>query len=88
MFANVFRKKGYKIGYMESHIKAILGQNLFNHISYVVISPKVVLLDMSENLVSILISLDHYRPRIMMTYILFVLPIWGRFWWSKTLMLA
>ena len=73
---------------MESHIKAIMGQNLFDHISYVVVSLKVVLLDMSKKLVSILIPLDHYMPMIILTYVFFVLLIRCGFWWSNTLILA
>lgn len=54
---------------MEFHIKEILGHNLFDHISYVVMSPKDFLLEMSKNLVTILVSLEHYIPMIMLTYV-------------------
>lgn len=73
--SNVFYQRWYENRSMETRIKDVLGQILFEHIIYVIFSPKVILLDILKHLVNILISLYHYEPRIMLAYEFFVLPI-------------
>lgn len=48
---------------MKVNVKAIFGQNLFDRVGYIVLPPKVVLLDFPKYLVGILVSLHHTSSR-------------------------
>lgn len=51
---------------MKANIEAILGLNIFDHVCYIVLPPKIILLDIYEYLVGILISRYHnYLSNIM-----------------------
>ena len=47
------------IGPMKANIKAIMGKNMFDHVSYIILYPKVILLDIPKYLVDLLVSLHH-----------------------------
>lgn len=59
---------------METNVKTILGQYLLDHISYITLPPKIVLLDISNYSVNILVSMRQYYLRAILAYIAFDYP--------------
>lgn len=65
---------------MKANIKTILGQNMFDRVSYIVPPPpKVVLLDILKYLVDILVSLHHNYFRVILGLVSLNYPQWRLF---------
>lgn len=66
----VLRKRGYIFWLVEAYVEAILGQNTSNDVGDIIMYSYVVLLDLSRELVDILIALhqdqvEAFRPFIV-----------------------
>lgn len=70
---------------MHTNIKAILGQNLFNHISYIVLSRQIFLLTIYNYLVDILVLIYHYYLRDILDLVSLDYPNYG--WFDRYCML-
>lgn len=56
---------------MQAHVKAILGHNMFDHVGYVILSPKIILLDIYNHLVCILISINQLHLNTILASVAF-----------------
>lgn len=77
--SDVFRQRRHIIRPMKANIKVSLDQDLFNHVSYIALLPKVVLLDIPKYLVDILISLHHNYFRVILGMVYLNYPWWRLF---------
>lgn len=59
---------------MHTNIEAILGQNLFNRISYIFLSHKIVLLGIYNYFIIILVPMHHYYLKAILAYVSFDYP--------------
>lgn len=64
---------------MQADIEAILGQNPFYHISYIILPPKIVLLVISNYLVCMLVSMHQHYLMPIPACIIFDYPCYGCF---------